>query len=424
MALRIGALLATFLGSVVLARVLGPGGYGTYSFAFALATLLAVPVQMGVPALIVRETAKAHTLENWARIKGIWFWTTSRVAIASIVILTLGLLSVWLFRNRLGNETAGTIAIALGLIPLIALGNARGAALRGLSHVVKGQLPETVLRPAFLLLFVATGYWVLGWSISPAFAMTLHVLAAAIAFAIGVVLLLRARPSELAGTRETETDGPAWWSALWPFTLIAGLEVITQQTDLLMIGALLRPEDVGFYKIAVSAAALATFGLRVVGLTVGQQIVRHVTNKNKDELAQLAVWCVTISLAFTVPVVIIFGFWGTDILTLIYGAEYGAAYAPLVILIGAQVINAFFGVNLLLLNMSGFERDSLRGIMMSTGANVVLNAALIPIYGTNGAAVATLLSVTALNIYAWQFVVRRIGIDSSAFSIVRRMRSA
>jgi len=421
--LRIIAVLLTFVCSVVLARVLGPKGFGVYSYAFAIATLLAVPVQMGMPTLIFRETAKALTQENWARIKGLWIWSTSRVLVASIGISVLGLLFLWLGQNNFSHEISKTMAISLGLIPFLALGSTRAAALRGLGFIVKGQLPETVVRPVFLLILLGLAFLVLNRQISPSEAMLAQLLSVFIAFAFGAVLLARSRRHQIRQIKTVETDGDVWWGTLWPFTLIAGLEIILQRTDLIMIGYWLPVEQVGFYKIAVSIAAMTLFGLRVVGLTVGHQVIRYISNGQNQELARLSSWCAVIALLFTAPVFLILAWWGEDVLVLIYGIEYSESYSPLLVLISAQVISAFFGINQLILSMSGFERDSLRGVLISVVANVILNAIFIPIYGMIGAAIATVISTSILNIYTWNRVRKTVGIDSSALSIFRKPRT-
>jgi O-antigen/teichoic acid export membrane protein len=52
---------------------------------------------------------------------------------------------------------------------------------------------------------------------------------------------------------------------------------------------------------------------------------------------------------------------------------------------------------------------------LSAVANVVLNAALIPIWGTTGAAIATAASIAAWNIILVIQVRRRLGIRTTAF---------
>ncbi len=421
--LRISAILLTFACSIVLARILGPKGFGVYSYTFAIATLLAVPVQMGMPTLIFRETAKAVTQSNWARMKGLWFWSTVRVSVASFVIAVLGLLLLWLTQSKFSYQASITMAISLGLIPLMALGSARAAALRGLGFIIQGLLPETVVKPIFLLILVGFAFLVLDRQLLPSEAMVAQLLSVCLAFVFGAVLLIQFKPKQFVETKSVETDGRAWWAALWPFTLIAGFEIILQRTDLIMIGYWLPVEQVGFYKIAVSIGAMALFGLRVVGLTVGHQVIQYISNGKNSELARLSSSCAIFSLAITVPVVLGLAFWGEDILVLVYGEEFSASYSPLLVLIIAQLISAFFGINQLILNMSGFERDSLRGVLLSAGVNVILNAILIPIYGMIGAAIATMISTSVLNIYTWNRVKSTLGIDTSALSIFRMLRT-
>jgi hypothetical protein len=59
-AVKIGSTLLNVILAVVLARALGAEGFGVYSFVFALITILAIPAQMGLPNLVVRETAQAQ----------------------------------------------------------------------------------------------------------------------------------------------------------------------------------------------------------------------------------------------------------------------------------------------------------------------------------------------------------------------------
>ena len=82
MALMVGSTLLTALVAVFLARLLGPAGYGVYAFAFSLITVLAIPSQLGLPQLVVRETARSQVNGDWGLMRGLWRWSS---------------LSVWLF---------------------------------------------------------------------------------------------------------------------------------------------------------------------------------------------------------------------------------------------------------------------------------------------------------------------------------------
>ena len=178
--LRIVALASTTATSVVLARALGPSAYGNYAYVFAIVTLLALPSQVGIPTLLVRETAKAQAQEDWPRLKGLWSWATRVILVMSLVIAAVAAIFVIWRGAPTDVDLRWTLAVGLLLVPLIALGNARGAALRGLRKIVSGQLPETVLRPVMLVVFIGGAWWFNG-RMSAHAAMGWHVLAAALA---------------------------------------------------------------------------------------------------------------------------------------------------------------------------------------------------------------------------------------------------
>ena len=54
---------------IILARALGPEGYGTYAYVFALVAIMAIPAQFGLSNLVIRETARAHVKEQWGKMR-------------------------------------------------------------------------------------------------------------------------------------------------------------------------------------------------------------------------------------------------------------------------------------------------------------------------------------------------------------------
>jgi O-antigen/teichoic acid export membrane protein len=88
----------------------------------------------------------------------------------------------------------------------------------------------------------------------------------------------------------------------------------------------------------------------------------------------------------------------------------------LLILLVGQVVNAGCGPVAQLLNMTGYEKYTLRGVGVSTILNVVLNVILIPKYGIAGAAVASALTLVGWNLILVYFVARELGINSSVIN--------
>lgn len=410
--LRVVALGATMATSVVLARALGLAAYGTYAYVFAIVTLLALPSQVGIPALLIRETAKAQAQEAWPRLKGLWAWATRTILITSVVLGLVAVATIFILGDRIDEELRWTFVAGLILVPLIALGNARGAALNGLRLIVRGQLPESVIRPLLLITFVGFAWWS-GGQISAQTAMAWHALAAGIAFAIGVAILWRAQPAGLASVAADTTHNREWWRAALPLALISGLQVAGTQSGVILLGMFREETEVGLYKVATSAATLALFGLQTANMVIAPHMARLHALDDKPKLQRLVSVGALASVAVTLPVFLVFVIAGKWLLGLLYGSAYDGAYVPLVILAAGQMLNACFGLNAGLMSMTGHERHAARWLSISSGCTIVISLLLIPVLGMSGAALAYVFSMTVWNVAFWRIGLKKLGVDSS-----------
>lgn len=406
-----------FAVAVLLARSLGADGYGVYAYAFALVTLLALPAEVGFPTLLVRETARGMAAKQPGVVRGVWVWAGRSTGILSAV-LVLGAIAVLMVVNdgRL-DEKGATMLWAFLLVPFAALGSLRGAALRGLDRIVAGQLPEDIVRPA-LFLFLVGAVAVLAPPLTPPTAMAAHVGAAAVAFVVGAWLLVRHTPPEVRRS-EPRSESKTWLASSLPLALIAGLATVNSQTDILMLGIFDSSDQVGIYRIAIQVAALAAFGLNAMNIVIAPRFARL---HQLDDLAALQRLVTTSArgiLVFSLTVIAIFVFAGEWLITVVFGDVFVASYAPLLILLGGQLVSSAAGSVGYLLNMTGHERDTLRATALAAALNVALNLALIPLWGILGAAVATSVSLSARNLWQWWFVRKRLGINSLAFGAVR-----
>lgn len=417
-AVKVCGMVLSLSLAIVLARTLGPEGYGIYAFVFALISLLAIPAQFGLPALVVRETAKAHVNGQWRLMRGVWRWSTQAAGALSLALGLVAALIAWIFAEHFSQIQLVTFAWGVLLVPLLALGNLRGAALRGLRHVVQGQFPETVLRPAFFLVLVACAlvFWP-AEDLTSAQAMAMHVVAAATAFGVSAWLLLRARPTGVRKAHQVEYHSRQWLVSAMPLAFIAGMQLINQQVDILMLGIVASAEEVGVYRVAVQGAMLVSFGLTAIGMVTWPYYARLYEKRDMLAFQQIATLSARAMLVLALPIAVVFILFGQWLLAFVFGGEYTSAYYPLVILACGNVVHAAFGTVGPLLNMTGHERITARGIAIAAGCNVVLNAALIPPFGMLGAATATSLTLAIWNLVLWMSVRRVLRIDSSVLGL-------
>ncbi len=408
-----------FIISVILARNLGTKDFGIYSFVYALVMLLAVPGQHGLSQLVLRETAKFDTEGRWDLMRGIWRWSNISGLLFSTLIFILVTSILLLIKNPFDDQKTLTIFIALWLIPLITLGNLRGAALMGLRRVALGQLPDSVVRPALLITFVIIIWNFPQFKLTSSSAMFLHAIAALIAFSFGAWILWRYRPIKLIEVTNLSYRSNIWIRSALPLALIAGLQVISTYTDIVMLGFLRSDEEVGIYRVVAQNGLLVAFVMQTIGMIVAPHFARLYTKKDSLRLQKIVTSSTQIIFLISIPMALIFSIWGIEILRFLFGEEYTSGHTALTILsIGFLIFNAF-GLVGLLLQMTGHEKDTVIGLSCSAILNIILNFFLIPLYGINGAAIATVICVVISQLLLWRFVKLRLGIESSLFGMLR-----
>lgn len=407
-----------FLATVLLARVLGADGYGVYSYALALVMLLSLPAQSGLPVLLMRETAKNSELGRYELVRGVWVWAGRAAGILSVGLLIVGG-SIVVAISEFPLETRPLTTLwAFLLVPLIALGNLRGAALQGLDRIVEGQLPEYVLRPTLLVVLLG-GLALLHDQMTSSQAMAMHVVAATVAFAVGAYLLWKRTPGEVRRSKP-RFEARAWLASALPLALITGMMTVNGYADILILGLFEAPDQVGVYRVAVQFAALVSFGLQAVNMVVAPRFARLYAQKQMGRLQTIVTSSARLVLAISLALALLFVAFGESVLELVFGSAFGAAYVPLLILIGGHLVNSVAGSVGYLLNMTGHERDEARAVTVAAAVNIVLNFALIPQLGTVGAATATALSFALWRFWLWRLVRQRLDIDSLAFGTRKR----
>ena len=403
------------LASILLARWLGADGYGVYASAMAVLLFLGVPTTLGLPNLVIRLLASYRVQEEWGLMRGLMQRVNLIVLLLAILLSGSGALVVWALDERITPVHAHTLLWALALLPLITLGALRAAALRGLHHVVLGQLPESLVMPGLFVALLAV--WSLaGSALTPEIAVALRFAAVAAAFAVGAWLLLRRLPVQVRHAT-SHYDTANWARATVPLLFLGGMGIINTQTDVLMLAAIQGSESAGVYQATARGAELVALSLVVVNVTIQPAISRLYAAGEMQRLQRLLTAAARGALAIALPAALVLALFGRPILGLVFGQEFERGALCLAILCGAQVFNAGAGSVGAILNMTGYERDSAIGMGLGALTNVGLNAALVPLWDIEGAALATGLSLLVWNVVLAIRVRQRLALDSTALGI-------
>jgi O-antigen/teichoic acid export membrane protein len=405
----------TFVTAILLARFLGVEEYGTFAYAMTWVLLFGVFAGLGLNHVIVADVAIYHQNGDWAHIRGMLRFAVAAVAVASVLCALVVAGIGWLLHR---DEPSLYLAIVLAclLLPLRALLVPLGATQNGLRQVTYAQLPTLFVIPtSFLALFAFA--FPLGIVEPSAHSAIILQTGAVVAGLLVAMLLLRVgwgtagRPETLPAPRY---EPRRWIVAGLPLILMGGMFLINSNTDILMLGAMLGPEEAGTYKAAARGAELLPYGLSIVSVPLGPVVARLYAAGQMQRLQRELVRWGRLAFGPTLLLGSIFFFKGEWFLIL-FGAEFVTDQnrTALAILTIGQVVHAGAGPVGLLLVMTGHRNATAWVLTGAATMNVVLNAVLIPVWGVTGAAAATASTTALFALLLVRYAVQRLNVNTA-----------
>lgn len=409
-----------FVISVILARLLGSAGYGAYAYALSWILVLGIAADLGLGGLLTRNIASYQTRSAWGLMTGLMEWAKRTVLFTSSGIALLSAVVLWILRTHLDPQILFPLLIALILLPLTALMRIRRTAMQGLYHLVLGQLPEMLFHPLLFIVLIGVVYLFVEGSITASWAVGMNIVATGAALIISMKLLRKVFPQSARNASpvyETRT----WLSSGLFMMLVGGLHIINSRTDILMLGAIKGAEAVGIYHAASRGAELIMLVLMPIHLALGPTVAGLYAEKNYERLQRIVTKITRLILLLSLPIMaclLIFGYW----FLLLFGPDFTRGQIALSILSIGNLIHIALGPVALLLLMTRYERDATVGVGIGALLNVILNAFFIPIWGLEGAAIATVISKISWNVLMAIWVYKRLKIHPTVLGRISLRR--
>lgn len=180
--------------------------------------------------------------------------------------------------------------------------------------------------------------------------------------------------------------------SFWLFLTSSGILVFSH-ADTVIIGYYLSNADIGVYRVVFQFAGISAFTTSALRGTLWPKVSRWGKIGEIGLIENSLSRALTYSLILAVPVLaggILLG----DKLLLIYGAEFVRGYGTLIILLLAHVVNIFQVFFTTYLSALDRLKDSFKATIIAASANILFNLMLIPVMGIEGAAIATLVTMT------------------------------
>ena len=203
-----------------------------------------------------------------------------------------------------------------------------------------------------------------------------------------------------------------------PLMLAQAVQFIMSWTDKIMLGALDTPaviaglttntSEIGVYHTAFKLSMFATISLLAVKSIAAPKFAELYRNKDFSGLEKVTQQSTKLIFWTTLPLVLVFVFC-SEFLMGIFGEEFRLGVLSFIILSAGRLVVAFSGAAGNLLQMCGKQVIFMNVAIIGSLINIILNFVLIPIYGINGSAMATMISIVIFNLLLVYYVKKEFG---------------
>lgn len=403
--LRVGGMAAAFATAVLLARMLGAEHYGLFQYVNSWIALLGIPAGLGLQKVVLRETSAARANTAFGVIKGVCRFSIYAGLTSTLLFGLVGTGLWWLFE---GWEGFAVFLMAALTLPIMRVMSTLGAVQNGYERIVASQAPKVAWNAGFAACLALI--WIVPIpTFGPLEAMEVRVAVGVAALLIAICLQVALQHDYATFLRDVvPVFRPAkWLKAGFPLVFLAAASTLNSNADILMLGGIMGTDSAGPYHAATRGSMLVSFGLTALLIPLSPLIAR-LYREDRTQLERVTSKAARRTLIITLPLALVLiacSRWFLEI----FGPDFVVAQIALVILVAGQLVNVAAGPVQLLLVMTGYERIAALGVIASTATNVGLNAVLIPVWGLEGAATATAVSLVLWNmLLLWQ-VKKRLG---------------
>jgi len=395
--------IVTYLYRIIVARYYGPEIYGVFALSLMVFGIFSLASSFGFGQGLLRYIPFFRGKNDEKRIsflikKSRNFLLISGILAAIILFFLSDFIAINIFSNQKLSIFLKVFAFMLPIssLSLIFYTLIRSYEKIGIFSIIT-KIIDSGLKLILLIIFLFLGMNFLSIPLSYFFGFFIAVFIAYIFSRITFKKIF---------SMEKFKDKKSFWNLFsysWPLLFFGFVVSMTHWTDSFLIGIFESVESVGFYNSAITLAILITFSTELFIQLFFPLVTKEYSKGNlkvvKELSKQVGKWIYMISL----PILFLFIFFPGVFIKIFFGNEYLIAVNVLRFLSISYIFIALFEISKQLLAMAGKSKLILIDVLIISSINFVLNLILIPLFGINGAAIATMFSFIVLGlIYAFQ----------------------
>jgi O-antigen/teichoic acid export membrane protein len=416
-----GAIFGTgvgYLSRMVIARFLGPEDYGLISLGFVAMMFVSTFSVMGFNSGMQRYIAYYRGKGDEERIKGTIVSALKVTFPMSLLLMVLVIFNADWISNHIFHEpdlVPVLMVFAIG-IPFWTLTNIFNSVSIAFQQIKYHVYTMYIFKDSFKLIaivgLILLGYGVIGAAVGWIIAV--------IGMAILSLYFLEKDVFPIFGgkVKPILMDKELLFFS-FPLIFVGISSLVTGWTDTLMLGYFCTSSEVGIYNAALPTSQLFNVILSPIGRIFAPVIVglyaQNKISELKNVYSSVAKWIFSIIF----PGFLLMVLFSKRILIILFGDAYVSGSTALSILAFGILVTSIVGPASSIISAYGRTKLVMWSGLAGASVNVILNLLLIPIYGINGAAVATGFSLALTSVLHLFFVYRIGKVQPFKFSYVK-----
>lgn len=389
-AVRVMSAVVAYGGQVVLARMMGAHDYGIYAIIWVWILVLSTFAGLGYTTGVLRFIPQLMAENRLGELRTVLIkGPLVTVSLCSAVALA-GVALVLLAPQLFSQVFIIPIMLAAVCLPIMTLMDNQDGVAQAFDWPALVTLPGFLVRP-LLILAIFIGIELAGFEASAVTAMIATIFGVWIV-ALGQFLILRHRIIKKIGKGPTEGPVSPWMKAALPMLAVEGFFFLIINTDIMVAGLFISPDQVAVYYAAAKTLALVHFVAFAIRIATAHKIAQYHASGDQialdRTLADTIQWTFWPSLAISVMLAL-----SGDLILSFFGEGFECGMLFLSILLVGVVIRSTVGPAEVMLTMANAQKTAAWIYGAIFVINLSLNFILIPTIGLVGASIATALSM-------------------------------
>ncbi len=400
-ALRIVGMAMGYLFTLLVARTFGAGALGLFSLSITMLNIFSVVGRLGLDTALLKSIAEYASQDKWEMAREMYGKSVIILVPFCLFLSVLSYLLSPLVANQLFHKAHLALPfrmISFAIFPLVlTLLNAQ--AMRALKNIAGFSFFHNIAHFLFASIVLSLCLFLTRQQYLPILSYVIAIFFSAAVSCLTWMRNPRMRPFSWGRSITVKS----MLSVSFPMLLSSSMLFLMHWIDTIMLGMFRSEAEVGIFNVAVKVATFTSAILFAINSIAAPKFAELYGNKDMEGFRRVVRQSTKLIFWTSAPILLLTTLIPAFILG-IFGPEFKVGVTALILLAIGQFINAISGSVGFVLQMTGRQRMFQNIVFGATGINILLNLLLIPSFGMNGTAIASMAALIFWNLCSVWYV--------------------